>query len=121
MHVGDLYRPRVAPFMDVENGGSGVEFPATLAKGVAGISNVDSVIPGHGPVMTFDDMKAHRDFMQDFVDQVRAGVKAGKSASQIVAAYQIPAKFKGYHEALQADRSRIKEDLEIVYNELTKK
>jgi cyclase len=121
MHVGDLYRPKVAPFMDVENGGSGVEFPATLAKGVAGISNVDSVIPGHGPVMTFDDLKTHRDFLQDFLEYVRAGMKAGKTSDEIVKAYQIPAKFKGYHEGLQSDRSRIKDDAEIIYKELMKK
>ena len=73
MHVGDLYRPRVPPFIDVANGASGVEFPETLGKGVAGISGVDRVVPGHGPVMTFADLTMHRDFMQDLLKRVRTG------------------------------------------------
>ena len=121
VHVGDLYRPKVLPFMDVDNGGSGVAFPETLAKGVAAITNVDNVIPGHGPVMTWDDLKTHRDFMQDFVNYVKAAIKAGTSVDEMSRAYTVPARFRGYMEGAQGDRQRVKEDAQIVYTELQKK
>jgi hypothetical protein len=47
-------------YIDVENGGSGVDFPETLSKGIAAITGVDRVVPGHGSVMTWDDLKMHR-------------------------------------------------------------
>ncbi len=121
VHVGDLYRPKSLPFIDIANGASGVEFPQTLAKGTAGISNVDTVIPGHGAIMTWDDMKTHRDYMEDFVTYVRTSMKAGKSADEIATAYKVPARFKGYMEGAQNDASRIKTDVQIVYDELRKK
>lgn len=123
MHVGDLYRPRVAPFMDVDNGGSGVEFGETLAKGVAAIKNVDTIIPGHGLAMTFDDLKLHRDFLQDLTRRVREGIKAGKNAEQVFKEYPTPAPFKGYMEGIQAEagRAALQRDIKIIYDELMKK
>jgi cyclase len=120
VHVGDLYRPKTLPFIDITNGASGVQFPETLAKGVAGIPNVDTVIPGHGSIMKWDDMVTHRDYMQDFVTYVRTSVKAGKSVDEIASAYKVPARFKGYMEGPQNDPKRIRDDVEIVYNELRK-
>jgi cyclase len=118
VHVGDLYRPRVPPFIDIANGASGVEFPETLAKGVAGIGNVDIVIPGHGPMMKFADLQLHRDYMRDFVDYVKAGKKAGKSVDDMASAYVVKPQFKGYLEGPQNDRTRVKEDIKIVFDEL---
>lgn len=118
VHVGDLYRPRVPPFIDMANGASGVEFPDTLAKGVAGIGKIDTVIPGHGPIMTFADLTLHRDYMRDFVDYVKAGKKAGKSADDLATAYVVKPQFKGYLEGQQNDRTRVKDDIKIVWDEL---
>ena len=123
MHVGDLYRPKLPPFMDIDNGGSGVEFGETLAKGVAGIKNVDTVIPGHGFAMTFDDIKLHRDFLLDMAKRVRDGIKAGKTVEQMAKEYPTPAPFKGYMEGAQAQAGRqtLQRDMQIIYDELTKK
>ena len=38
MHAGDMFAWQDAPFLDRNNGGSGVAFPQTLAKAVAAIS-----------------------------------------------------------------------------------
>jgi glyoxylase-like metal-dependent hydrolase (beta-lactamase superfamily II) len=118
VHVGDLYRPKVPPFIDIANGASGVEFPETLAKGVAGIGKVDTVIPGHGPIMTFADLQLHRDYMRDFVDYVKAGKKAGRSVDEMAKAYVVKPRFKGYLEGPQADPVRVKDDIQIIYDEL---
>lgn len=118
VHVGDLYRPRVPPFIDIANGASGVEFPETLAKGVAGVGKIDMVIPGHGPMMKWADLVLHRDYMRDFVDYVKAGKKAGKSVDEMTAAYVVKPQFKGYLEGPQNDRQRVKDDIKIVFDEL---
>jgi cyclase len=123
MHVGDLYRPRVPPFIDVANGASGAEFPETLRKGVAGISGIDRVVPGHGPVMTFADLTMHRDFMQDLLKRVQDGIKANKTVEQLVKEYPMPSPFKGYMEGEQQGpgRKALQTDMQIMYDELTKK
>jgi cyclase len=120
MHIGDLYHPKVPPFIDIENGGSGVEFPETLTKGVAAITGVDTVVPGHGPLMTWNDMQTHRDYMKDFVTYVRTNMKAGKNVDQMAEAYVVPPQFKGYLEGRQNDRPRVKADIKIIYDELAK-
>src|SRR5213593_3848090 len=44
LQTGDMFAWRDAPVLDRNNGGSGVEFPKTLAKAVAGIKDIDTVI-----------------------------------------------------------------------------
>ena len=41
MHAGDAFAGPSTPIMDVNNGGSGVDYPGTLAKAAAGIKNVE--------------------------------------------------------------------------------
>ncbi|MBO0798940.1 MAG: MBL fold metallo-hydrolase, partial [Blastocatellia bacterium] len=47
MHAGDLFAGKAAPFIDTKSGGSPSEYPETLAKAAAGITGVETVIPGH--------------------------------------------------------------------------
>ena len=48
MHTGDMFARKGLPFIDAVNGnGSATDFGSTLQKAVAGISNVERVIPGH--------------------------------------------------------------------------
>ena len=76
--------------MDGTNGGSGVDYPQTLSKAVAGISNVDRIIPGHSTLMTPADLKEFAEFVKDFVAWTQSEMKAGKSADAAAAEYQSP-------------------------------
>ena len=49
MHVGDMFAWKALPYVDPANGGSVVEQPKTLAKVIAGVKNVDTIINGHIP------------------------------------------------------------------------
>src|SRR5437667_2798561 len=51
-HVGDTFAGKTPPIMDANNGGSGIDYPDTIAKGYAGIKNVDTIINGHMPATT---------------------------------------------------------------------
>src|SRR5512134_2014520 len=50
MHMGDMFPWKDAPFLDLSNGGTGVEMPRTLDKLLKGVTNVDTIIGGHLPV-----------------------------------------------------------------------
>ena len=53
-YMGGLFPSKAAPIIDTQNGGSGMAFPDTLAKAVAGIQGVRRVVAGHGqPPVTF--------------------------------------------------------------------
>ena len=56
MHAGDMFPWKDAPFIDRNNGGSGVAWPKTLQKLLARVK-VDSVIGGHLPVATWGDLQ----------------------------------------------------------------
>jgi cyclase len=82
-HMGDLFPSKQLPLMDMNNGGSGVAYPETLKKAHAGLTDVQTIITGHGPQMTPDDLQQFAGFVASFVDAVRAGKKAGQTPEEI--------------------------------------
>ncbi len=132
-HFGDLFPAKAAPFIDTANGGSGVEFPKTLAKAIAEIKGVSRVVTGHDEsslipagagsgsaifanpkTMTWNDVQEYADFNRDFLAAVEDAIKAGKSAAEAVATLQLPERYKAY------DMQRAKENVEAIYRELGK-
>src|SRR5262249_47293305 len=79
-HAGDVFARKGLALLDTNNGGSGVEIGATLQKAHDGIKNVDSVITGHDKVMTWADLAEYAQFNKEFLADVQAALKAGKSA-----------------------------------------
>jgi glyoxylase-like metal-dependent hydrolase (beta-lactamase superfamily II) len=112
MHSGDIFAGKGTPIMDTNNGGSGLEYPKTLAKAAAGIKGVESVIPGHAPVMTWNDFKEYGDFMRELVGAVEQAKKAGKTADEAAAELKLPEKYKDYN------MGRLKADVTVIYSEL---
>jgi cyclase len=114
MHAGDAFAGQSTPIMDVNNGGSGVDYPGTLATAAAGIKNVDVVIPGHSAVTNWQGFLDYGEFMKSFVTSVQASAKAGKSADQALTDYTVPEKFKSY------TMQRAKADVDVIYGEMKK-
>ena len=56
-------------------------FPKTLAKAIAAIKDVDTVIPGHSPVMAPKDLQEYQRYTADLLAAVQTAKKAGKSAA----------------------------------------
>jgi glyoxylase-like metal-dependent hydrolase (beta-lactamase superfamily II) len=111
VHTGDMFAWKDAPFIDRGNGGSGVQYPQTLAKAIAGIKNVDTVIPGHSPVMKWADLQEFQRFMADLVSETQAALKAGKSVDEAAAAIDLTAKYGGYQS------QRVKAAVQAIYEE----
>ena len=121
MHVGDMFAWKALPYIDAANGGSVVVHPQTLAKVIANVKTVDTIINGHIPVGTWNDLKEYADFNSEFVTWAKAELAAGKTVDQAAGEYQVPAKFKGYVASANPQFGGAKANLEIAYNELKKK
>jgi hypothetical protein len=119
MHAGDMFAWKALPFIDTMNGGSAVAHPQTLAKAISTIKNGDTVITGHTPVLTWNDLKEYADFSKDFVLWAQEQMKAGKTVDQAAAAYKVPMKYKGYTAGV-ATFGGPKPNTQAVYDELKK-
>ena len=120
MHAGDMFARKALPYIDTMNGGSVVAHPQSLAKAVATVKNVDTVIGGHIPVATWDEFKEYADFTQDFVNFARSEMNAKKTVDQAAAEYKVPAKYKGYVVTVNPQFANAKGNIQTAYDELKK-
>jgi cyclase len=88
VHTGDLFvygdrldGSALSPFWDFGNGGSVVEWPATLSRLLE--LDFDTVIPGHGPVLTKADVRDFRAKMETVIDRVREAIASGVTRDEI--------------------------------------
>jgi glyoxylase-like metal-dependent hydrolase (beta-lactamase superfamily II) len=121
VHVGDMFAWKALPLIDTANGGRVVAHPQTLAKAIATINNVDTVINGHIPVSSWSDLKEYADFSREFVAWGENEMKAGKSVDQAAAEYKIAARYEGYVPSVNPQFGGVKTNLEMLYNELKRK
>src|SRR5262245_48961903 len=130
-HLGDLFPGKAAPVIDTANGGSGVEFPQTLAKIVAGLTNIARITTGHDEssliptnkesgaaifanpkTMSWRDLQEYVDFNTDFLAAVRQAIAEGKTAADAYAGLRLPDKYKEY------DLTQARANVEKIYREL---
>ena len=114
MHAGDIFSGKNLPLLDSNNGGTGVEIGDTLAKAHAGIKNVDTIITGHSTQMTWADLAEWAQFNKDFLSDVQAAKKAGKTADEVAASWKPAEKYKGYTIA----EPRLKTNVAALFNEI---
>jgi cyclase len=120
MHAGDVFATKGQPLIDGNNGGSGVAYPETIRKAVAGIKNVDVVITGHSnTTMKWQDFVDYGEFNRLFLEHAQASLKAGKTAEQAMADFKLPEKFKDYNIA--GGRGGPGGNFNVIYQELQKK
>ena len=120
MHAGDMFAWKAIPYVDAGNGGSITGHAATLAKVVNNVKNVDTIINGHLPTTTWNDLKEYADFNKEFVDWATSEMKAGKTADQAAVEYKLPAKYKGYVVTVNEQFANVKGNVQQIYNELKK-
>jgi glyoxylase-like metal-dependent hydrolase (beta-lactamase superfamily II) len=118
MHAGDVFANKGQPLIDVNNGGSGIAYPETIAKAASAIKNVEIVINGHitsGP-SKWQDFVDFGEFNRLFLEHARASLKAGKTAEQAMADLKLPDKFKDYN--LAGGRGGPGGNFGVIYKEL---
>jgi glyoxylase-like metal-dependent hydrolase (beta-lactamase superfamily II) len=82
LHTGDLFSNGHYPNIDLEAGGSVKLWPATLDKVLA--LPFDSVIPGHGPPTSRQQLERFRDFMSSLWTQIVAIRSRGGSVDDAI-------------------------------------
>src|SRR5215510_13130239 len=130
MHSGDAFAIKNLPLIDANNGGSGVEYPKTIAKAAAALKNIDTVITGHTPTtLTMADLKTYADFTREFVQTVQAAKKAGRTIDDVVNSWKTPERFQkeGYltpeelqkltRQPLASQTARLRANVEVIWNE----
>jgi cyclase len=113
LHTGDMFAWKDGPYCDRANGGNCVELPRTLQKVIAGIKDVDTIIPGHSPMMTPNDLQGFQRFTADLLSHSIDAMKAGKSVDDATASFKVD-KYPGYKN------ERVKAAIQSVYDELKK-
>jgi glyoxylase-like metal-dependent hydrolase (beta-lactamase superfamily II) len=112
-HTGDLFSAPGTPLIDTNAGGSGVAYPETIKKAVAGIKGVETVIPGHTAApTTWAAFEEFGEFTSAFLAYVQLAVKDGKTLDEAIAGLAVPVKFKDY------SMGRAKDNVTKIYNEL---
>ena len=88
IHTGDLVLwgermdgSTLSPFIDYANGGSGTEWAATLDRVLE--LDFDTVIPGHGPILSRSDVEQFQSKLEILIDRVTDLVDAGVSHTEI--------------------------------------
>ena len=114
MHAADAFHTRDLPIMDKNNGGSGVQYSATLTK-AAQVANVDTIINGHNATTTTPaDMKTQAAFIADFVAFVQDAKKRGQTVDDVVKAWATPAKYANY---AKPNPDRVRSDAQVIWDE----
>ena len=112
MQTGDMFAWKDAPLLDRNNGGSGLEYAATVGKALATVKDVDTLIVGHSPLRKVPELKEYQQFMSDFVAAVKQAKTAGKSVDDAAAAIDLSAKYKDYK------KERYKAAIQSIYDEM---
>src|SRR3954462_5983155 len=89
LHTGDMFAWKDGPFCDRTNGGSCIELPRTLQKAIAGIKDIDTVIPGHSPVVKPTDLQMFQKFTADLLSHAIDAQKAGKTVDEATASFSV--------------------------------
>ena len=115
LHAGDAFLGKRVPFLDAENGGSGVAIPDTLQMAHDTIRNVDTIITGHSTQATWAELNEWAAFNRDFLEMVRAGRSAGRTVDEIANGWTIPTKYVGY---APSNPVGVKRNIQVIVDEL---
>jgi cyclase len=91
VHMGDLVIDGM-PVIDYAGGGSAIEFVATIDKMLQ--IDFDTAIPGHGRVMTKNDVRAYRTRLDTLNQRMRELVRRNVPKSQLATLEQARAQLK---------------------------
>ncbi len=80
IHAGDLVIDAM-PVIDYAGGGSAVEFISTIDKLLT--LDFDTMIPGHGRIMTKDEVRAYRTRFQTMNERMREVIRKGVTKEQM--------------------------------------
>ncbi|MGZ7079301.1 MAG: MBL fold metallo-hydrolase, partial [Thermoanaerobaculia bacterium] len=118
LHSGDAFAHKGVPVLDAKNGASGVEYPLTLARAIATLTDIDTVITGHyHATLKMADLRAYANFVREFVHAVQAAKKSGRTIDDFVNGWKLPERSvnEGYVDF--SHLRSIRADVELIWND----
>lgn len=86
IHMGDTFFPGRYPFIDLSSGGS-VDGVIAAAEAAMALADENTrFIPGHGPLVSLDDLESYRDVLSTVRQRVAGMIDEGMSEDDVVAA-----------------------------------
>jgi cyclase len=86
VHLGDVFNNAGYPFIDADNGGSVDGMIAFCEAVLAEINRQTVVIPGHGEVVGYDELRNYIGMLRTIRARVAGAIAAGAGFAEIVAA-----------------------------------
>lgn len=85
LHTGDTFFNGMFPYIDLKSGGSVAGAIEAAKTGLMLINAETKIIPGHGPLATFQDYENYGKMLEGIKANVLAALKEGKSREAILA------------------------------------
>jgi glyoxylase-like metal-dependent hydrolase (beta-lactamase superfamily II) len=111
---GDAFANRAVTLIDRNNGGSATSYLQALTRVASEIRGVNTVVTGHGGVLTWNDLAQYVDFNREFQAWVRAAKQAGKTVEEASMEYKHPDKYQGY---TPPNPMQIRNYIQAIYDE----
>lgn len=84
VHIGDIVFADIFPFVDVDHGGSVLTLAENLEEIVEMFPADIRLMPGHGRILSIDDVKNYREMVTTTTGIVKSEIDAGKTKEEII-------------------------------------
>jgi len=84
VHMGDVFFNKRYPYIDLTSGGSIDGYINAQKRVISTINEETSIIPGHGPLGTYDDLVAHVAMLEDIKNKIATKIADGVDKEKII-------------------------------------
>jgi len=113
-YAGDMFPGRELATIEVNEGGSGLDYPESLERAANALRDIDVIVSGHAGVLKRADFDAFRILTREFHDVVIDGFNRGMSVDEVMASWtsSAPVGFPA------APVERVRSNVEFMFGEL---
>ncbi|AGC75142.1 glyoxylase-like metal-dependent hydrolase (beta-lactamase superfamily II) [Nonlabens dokdonensis] len=83
VHMGDVFFNGRYPYIDLKSGGSISGYIAAQKKVLSTINEETKIVPGHGPLGSYDDLAAYIPMLEDLKKNIKKAISDGKTRAQV--------------------------------------
>lgn len=83
LHIGDIVFADMFPFVDTDHGGNAIKLSENIKTITDMFTSNTRIIPGHGRMLTTQDLKEYRDMINGTIEIVKNEISKNKSLAEI--------------------------------------
>lgn len=98
VHMGDVFFNKRYPYIDLKSSGSIDGYIKAQQRVISTINPDTQIIPGHGPLGTYEDLVLHNQMLVQITDTIKEKISSGNSRDSIIKDSSITAAYdeQGY-------------------------